>query len=305
MFPVVNPEFRASPVQRASFAREGFVQLQSFLTRDFVGYVRAKITDQMTTMSEEQRGFSRMGYDLFREDPVVTQLIGDPSFADALTQLTQHSLFFAQAVGFELEKNKHHGFPWHIGTQSFGYQRAQDYGCSIWIPLDPIVGAEQGGGMSYVPEDLLSGQFMYDQVDPAIDLGLAAMAAQGELTFEEFIELRHGILNSPAMTTLLGMLCRSDDFAPGDALLFNKRVIHCSNPLEEGPMPSRCAFVMRFVEIDSRYDARRARGLELPRVHFGIPPQSNFHLEVCQEDGERISESRYFPHPERHRLLRR
>ncbi|MBV1860583.1 MAG: phytanoyl-CoA dioxygenase family protein [Nannocystaceae bacterium] len=302
MFPPVNPNFRLSSALGTSFAQNGFVQLQSFFTRDFVGYIRSKIIDQMATLSEEQRGFSRIGYDLFRDDPVVTQLLSEPNFAQTLTGLTEHSLFFTQGVGFELERNKHHGFPWHIGTQSFGYQRSQDYGCSLWLPLDPIVDKEQGGGMSYVPEHFVSGQFMYDHVDPAIDHSLCKMDSRGGLTFQDFIELRHGVLNSPAMTTLFETLCRADDFAPGDALLFNKRVIHCSNPLRDGPLPSRAAFVMRFVDIDSRYDARRADGLELPRVLFGVPPQSNFHLEVCQQDGERISDSPYFAAPQRHRL---
>ena len=302
MSPAVHPDFRSSPALATAFARDGFVPLRGLFTSDFVGYIRSKIVEQMARLSEAQRGFSRIGYDLFRDDPVLGELLCETRFADALTRLTEHALFFTQAVGFELEKNKHHGFPWHIGTQSFGYQRAQDYGCSLWIPLDPIVAAQQGGGMSYVPEHFVSGQFMYDHVDPAIDHSLRVLGDRGALGFEDFIELRHGVLNSPAMVTLFETLCRSDDFAPGDALLFNKRVIHCSNPLTEGPLPSRAAFVMRFVDIDARYDARRARGLEIPRELFGTAPQSDFHLEVCRNDGDRISDSPYFTDPRRNRL---
>ncbi|XXX74465.1 hypothetical protein WMF30_43140 [Sorangium sp. So ce134] len=307
MFEVINGEFRLRGAHVSSFRRDGFVKLASFLSLELVQYIKSKIKGRMTLLSEGQNGFKRVGYDIFEDDAVVEALLGHDVFVETLTTLADRSLFFAQGLGFELEKNKHHGFPWHIGTQSFGYQRASDYGCSMWVPLDPIDTAGQGGGMSYVPERIVSGQFMYDHVDPAIDATLAELAKdeQEPLTLQEFIELRHGILNSPAMTKLLDANRRSDDFDLGDVLFFNKRVIHSSEMLTEGPLETRCAFVMRFIGLDARYDKRRAMGLEFPRSYFGHKPQSNFHLDVCREDGEIICESPYFRNGERRRLAMR
>jgi len=304
MFDVVDSQFSLSDAHVRSFRRDGFVKLSSFLTVEFVRYIRSRITDRMALLDEGQIGFKRVGYDIFEDDPAVEELLSREIFARSLTLLTGRHLFFAQGLGFELEKNKHNGFPWHIGTQSFGYQRAGDYGCSMWVPLDPIDTAGQGGGMSYVPEHIVSGQFMYDFVDPAIDSTLVEMVKEEEcLSLQEFAELRHGILNSPAMTKLLDFNRRSDDFKLGDVLFFNKRVIHASELLGEGPLQTRCAFVMRFIGMDSRYDRRRALGLEFPRSQFGHKPQSEFHLNVCKEDGELISESPYFRNQARRRLL--
>lgn len=307
MFHVVDQDFRLGDEHLSSFRQNGFVKLESFLSTELVQYIKSRITDQMALLDKAQTGFNRVGYDIFDDDDVVHALLQHPTFADALTRLADRSLFFSQGLGFELQKNKHSGFPWHIGTQSFGYQRASDYGCSMWVPLDPIDNSAQAGGMSYVPEHIISGQFMYDHIDPAIDKAVEEMAAEEDgLSFQDFIELRHGILNSPAMARLLEHHCWTDDFELGDVLFFNKRVVHASNPLlDGGPLEYRCAFVMRFVDIDSRYDKRRALGLEFPRNQFGQKPQSDFHLDVCKDDGQLISESPYFRSPERRKLVKR
>lgn len=306
MFDVVDQRFRLNDEQFASFRKNGFVKLESFLSTEFIQYIKSRITDQMALLDKANTGFNRVGYDIFDDDAAVHALLEHATFAETLTRLTDRSLFFTQGIGFELQKNKHSGFPWHIGTQSFGYSHASDYGCSMWVPLDPIDNSAQAGGMSYVPEHIISGQFMYDHVDPAIDRALADMAEEEDgLTFQDFIELRHGILNSPAMARLLEHHCWTDDFQPGDVLFFNKRVVHASNVLLDGPMEYRCAFVMRFVDIDARYDKRRALGLEFPRNQFGQKPQSDFHLNVCQDDGQIISESPYFRSRERRKLVKR
>lgn len=295
-----NSRFILSDHDKVNFRENGFVPLRNFLSLKFVDHIRSRIKHVMRLLDENQRGFKRVGYDILEQDEFVEALLAEHVFSDTLTQLTGCSLFLTQGVGFELEKNKHHGFPWHIGTQSFGYQRANDYGCSLWVPLAPVVNAKQGGGMSYVPEHIISGKFMYEYIDPAIDQSLLILAEESEeLTIQEFSELRHGILNSPAMITLLECHRRCDDFDLGDALFFNKNVIHASEPLRDGELESRCAFVMRFISLDSRYDKKRAFGLEFPRSYFGHVPQSNFHIEVCKNDGDLICKSDYFTAPKK------
>ena len=154
--------------------------------------------------------------------------------------------------------------------------------------------------MSYVSESKVSGKFMYDFIDPAIDQLLEAYeeSAPNQLSMDEFATIRHGALNSPAMEHLLDFHKQVDDFELGDVLLFNKNVIHASEPLENGPITTRCAFVMRFIDIKSTYDQKRAKGLEFPRKYFGIPQKSNFHMEVCQLNGDSICQSEFFKNRE-------
>lgn len=309
MLLAMNQDFCLSLGQIQAFRRDGFVKLERVLTTEFVEHLQVKLDASMLSLDAEQTLFKRMGYDILEADPVVISLLRDRCFRKVLNALTERTLFFTQGIGFEIEKNKHLGFPWHICAQSFGFLRASDYGCSLWAPLDPIRVCGQGGGMQYVSESVISGQFMFDYVDPAIDRTLADIAdaeaaanSEPSLTLDEFSELRHGILNSPAMMRLLEATCHRDDFEPGDALLFNKRVIHASEMLAEGPIARRRAFVMRFVDADARYDKRRAHALEFPRKYFGRPPQSTFHLDVCTEDGQLIADSQYFRNPEDRKL---
>ena len=85
-----------------------------------------------------------------------------------------------------------------------------------------------------------------------------------------------------------------DDFKLGDILLFNKNVIHRSIKLEEGKLESRGAFVMRFISQSSSYDLKRALSLDFPRKLFDYSGCTTFHLDVCQNDGDIISTSKYF-----------
>ena len=38
-----------------------------------------------------------------------------------------------------------------VGVQSFGYQYAEDYGCTLWIPLHPIDTKGSGGEWPMFP----------------------------------------------------------------------------------------------------------------------------------------------------------
>ncbi|ANS44776.1 phytanoyl-CoA dioxygenase family protein [Serratia inhibens] len=292
----INNNFKLTDYDVAQFNKNGFVVLRSFLSTALISHIKDSITEHLRLLDENQTGFKRVGYDIFEQDQAIKSLLADDRFSGTLTTLANRSLFYTQGLGFQIEKEKHTGFPWHIGTQSFGYQRGEDFGCSMWVPLAKIDTERQGGGMSYVPEHIISGKFMYTDIDPAIDQMMRELAEmdRDSLDLEDYIELRHSILNSPALSALLEYYKHTDSFNLGDVLLFNKNVIHVSEPLLEGEIATRTAFVMRFVDIDSRYDETRARGLDFPMTYFGHPPSSDFHAKVSEKDGELIRESKLF-----------
>ncbi len=306
MIRTIDERFQMTEEHIEHFNKSGFVVLRSFLSSSLISHINEAISNHLRLLDENQTGFKRVGYDIFEGDAQIDALLADHQFSETLTALSGRSLFYTQGLGFQIEKEKHTGFPWHIGTQSFGYQRGTDFGCSMWVPLVEIDTERQGGGMSYVPEDAISGQFMYTDIDPAIDGMMSALAENDReaLNLEDYVELRHSILNSPALSSLLEYYKVTDSFGLGDVLLFNKNVIHVSEPLEDGEIESRTAFVMRFVDIDSRYDQRRANGLDFPMIHFDRPPSSNFHSRVCHKDGDLIRESKLFSNAARRTLVK-
>lgn len=103
--------------------------------------------------------FSGLKFDICTDQ--VLDLIRQNGFVRMMQDLTGRRFFFTQGIGFLLVKLKDRGLPWHIGIQSFGFQRTNDFGCSLWVPLDPIVHDQQGGGMTYVSTSHLSGRFLY------------------------------------------------------------------------------------------------------------------------------------------------
>ena len=148
--------------------------------------------------------------------------------------------------------------------------------------------------MRYVPRDIISGEFMYDFIDPAVFRCMAERIANGGIEFDEYVALRDEPLNSPGIGRLLEYFSVEDDYELGDVLLFDKYVIHRSVPLGEGPLDIRDAFSLRFIADDSLYDLERARSIEIPRDHYGYAGPTKFHLEVCSVDGSKIVDSPYF-----------
>lgn len=218
-----------------------------------------------------------------------------PDFRKIMKSLTGRDMLYIQGLGFELKKNESKGFPWHIGTQSFGYQHWDDFGCTIWTPLAQINAQAQRGGMAYVPKNRVSGEFLYSHIDPSVfRLTEEKITNKEDFTVDQFVQLRDGPLNDPAMKALLDYYGVEDNFELGDALIFDKYVIHRSVMLEEGPLDYRIAFAMRFADSASTYDYQRAHALEIPRDHFKYSGPTRFHLNVADKEGMRLVDSPLF-----------
>ena len=289
-------DFRVTPQHVEQFQRDGFVKLSGFFNPNVVRTLLNRVEVEMSRAPDNFKSeFSRLKYDFETEKTDIYELIAQPYFRKALTALVQKDLFLTFELCFELEKNVSKGFPWHVGVQSFGYQVADEFGCTIWAALHPVRKSGQRGGMAYVPERVVSGRFIYDQIEPAIISTLEAKEQAGEkTTMDDYFAMRSGILNSPTMGEILKNHQVEDDFEPGDVLVFNKYVVHRSIMLEDGPLPKRAAFVMRFVEDGLHYDLQRARNLEYPAEKYGHKAFTRSHMEIGLPDGALLTDSEYF-----------
>lgn len=287
-----------------SFRRHGFLKLKGIFSDDLVEHMRRLSTAQVVPPSDNYgSGFSKLKYDVGNDDPVILALMSDPAFAENMTKLAGSSLFFTQGLGFELEKNKSTGFPWHVGTQSFGFQRREDLGFTIWTPLCPIDPQGQRGGMKYLSKEVLSGEFVYQHINMLPAYMKAEIAAGKDVTFDDFGELKNSLLNSPSMTALLDHYATEDAFEPGDALLFDKYVLHRSVPLGDGPLASRLAYALRFSSIDAVYDKPRVEALAFPRHAFNYDAASAYNDVVGENDGDSVYKSPYFDETREARTL--
>ncbi|MDO6704951.1 phytanoyl-CoA dioxygenase family protein [Photobacterium sp. 1_MG-2023] len=293
---LINKNFIVTDSDVKKFQKEGFLLLKGIYSQEFVETIKAKIDSDITAPSDKyQAGFSRIAFDLFEGDETISSLMTEKKFREIMNKLSGKELLYTQGLGFELKKNDSKGFPWHIGTQSFGYQRAEDFGCTIWTPLVSIDNTKQQGGMAYVPKSKISGEFLYDDVDPVVfEMTQKKIEANEEISLEEFVHLRDGPLNDEAMKKILDFYAVQDDFELGDALIFDKHVIHRSVFLKDGEIEARAAFVMRFVCSESKYDKKRALNLEIPRKHFNYKGPTRFHLDVCDEENDLIKNSKLF-----------
>jgi Phytanoyl-CoA dioxygenase (PhyH) len=292
---ILNEQFVLTEQHVEDYAKKGFVLLRDFFPLEMIEYLRARVSEQLETPTDNyQKGFDKLRYDLCEGDDTIYELLAKPLFRDVMWKLTGKRLFFTQGVGFGLKKQVSTGFSWHIESQSFGFHRMEDYATTLWAPLHPIDTNGQRGGMRYVPKSIISGDFMYSDIDPAVFRCIQERIDNGGIPFDEYVALRDEPLNSSGMRNLLEYYAVEDDFQLGDVLLFDKAVLHRSVKLEDGPLDVRDAFSLRFIDEDSTYDRHRAHMIEIPRNYYGYAGPTKFHLEICKDDGERIVDSAFF-----------
>lgn len=294
-FLMLATEFKLTDDDVAFFKKHGFIRLKKIFSDATVERMQKLCKPAVVPPAGHYgAGFSKLKYDIGNDDSYILDLMQDRGFAQVLHDLTGQNLFFTQGLGFELEKNKSTGFPWHVGTQSFGFQHIDDYGCTLWTPLTKISTRGQRGGMAYVPTDVLSGAFVYEHINMLPEFIRAKLEEGATYEFKDFSNLKNNLLNSPEMTELLNYFSLEDDFELGDTFLFDKYVIHRSVKLEDGLIDSRLAYAMRFSSIEAKYDKNRVSALEYPRRLFNYDVSSAFNDEVCSVDGESVFESKYF-----------
>ena len=304
-------KFLVTGKHKEQFQRDGFVKLDGFYSPEVVSTLLDRVEGEMAGGGSGQLQtnaiFNRSTYDFEAEKTDVYELLERPYFRRSVTELVGHDLFLTFEMCFELEKNVSKGFPWHVGMQSFGYQFAEEPAYTLWAPLHPVDPGGQRGGMAYVPENVISGFFAY-RLEPVIVSTMETKERAGvRTTVLDYFKLRNGILNSPTMLEVLEAHQVEDDFQPGDALLFNKNVVHRSIMLGEGPLPKRAAYVMRFVDAQSHYDLQRARTLQFAEEQYGhgafpYRPLTRQHIEISEagaQDGDLLAECVYFDNRDR------
>lgn len=292
---MIETSFALSESDVNSFRETGFLKLKNIFSSKVIAHLQALSSGQVTAPSDNYgSGFSRLKYDVGNDDPGVLELVSDVRFKEIMLTLCGEPVFFTQGLGFELQKNKGSGFPWHVGTQSFGFQRQNDLGYTIWTPLSPIDPKGQRGGMAYVPRNKLSGEFVYQHINLLPEYIRHRIESGHDVDFNFFSTIKNNLLNSDTMGPLLDFYGQEDSFELGDALIFDKHVMHRSIPLGEGPLESRLAYALRFSSTSALYDKRRTENLAYPRSLFDYDVGSPFNDEVCSQDGESIYYSPYF-----------
>jgi ectoine hydroxylase-related dioxygenase (phytanoyl-CoA dioxygenase family) len=264
------------------FHKHGFLVLRNLISQDAVrAFKETNGESQLQNSSSSSYGdFARLGYNL--HSSILEEVYSSPDLANLLNQLTCRNLRFTQAMGFELKPNKT-GFNWHVGVQAFHYIMPDDFACSLWIPLDRVDTKDQHGGMAYVSRSVYSAseyfRLVYQLVQQENITDLLTPQAFDDSQYASNLE-----------SVILEKNKIEDDFEPGDAFLFDKFVWHRSCALREGPMPSRMAFVLRFIDEKSRFSRKFLEGLDVSREKFGKPLQTLYGYRFSElQDGELLS----------------
>ncbi|MCA9689887.1 MAG: hypothetical protein KC636_09775 [Myxococcales bacterium] len=274
-----------------SFARDGFTHLAGFARPELIALLTA-IADETVERPDPARSsygndFSGLTYSAHTR-ALSQALTGSRELASALGEITGKELAVTQGIVFEIAPGKR-GFHWHFGLISFCFLHPCDFGCSLWIPLDPVDPAAQHGGMAYVSKDYLGGDFrpMARTIESAMrgdrEQQLALREIERQYMTEGTIIPRHQV-------SLLEQHRVEQAFEVGDALLFDKWIYHRSCALQGGARASRRAFVIRFVDAQARYSRELLTGVHAMLAGTGSKAPEIFELEDL-ETGDRIASS--------------
>jgi len=301
---MIDRKFELTSLDVDKFKEDGYLVLRNFFSERTIEHFQ-RLAEENIQRPETNygSGFSKLNYDIGNNDEQIFDLIQNSHFKDTLYKLTNRELIFTQGLAFELEKNKSSGFPWHVGTQSFGFHQKDDFACTIWIPFCEINANEQRGGMAYVSKKHMSGEFVYQYINLIPD-HLKKKKESEDINFEYFSRTKNNILNLPEISGVLTHYASEDHFSIKDAIIFDKYVIHRSVKLEEGSIDKRVAFALRFADVESKYDSFRANQLEYPKHAFNYEGSSDFNTIVCKEDGQPIIDSHLFKDNLQKRIVR-
>jgi hypothetical protein len=287
-----------SAEDQAYFDKHGFLKLKGILTPLAVDALREVAEERVAAAASigatYGETFSRLSYGLASAE-VFKAIYTSRQFRKTIGELLKTRIIATECNGFEMQPGRS-GFPWHYGSLSFRFVRPEDMAWSIWIPLDKIDPADQGGGMAYVSQDTMSCAFNYQ-----MSAMLAEMKAKDQ-PIDEITEALDRVFGfqGPLATDLFERHATEDAFDVGDAFIFNKNVWHRSSPLKEGPMKRRLAVNMRFVDWRARLDMERytgesetGGGLGLG-VNFGSQKQTSYGSQFDDiPNGGFLRESRH------------
>ena len=280
-----------------AFRRQGFIKLKGFLSEHAIQSLkqaaRSKVISARESKSAYGDSFSRLTYDLGTTD-AVKNIYSSIAFRTALVTLIGHPLIMTESQSFELTPHKE-GFAWHYDSLSFRYIRPQDAAFSVWIPLDPIDNSGQGGGMAYLAEDIYSAKANFQMAS------LLSRKMVAGVSVEDFSAHLRAVFQTPSLLTdLFEAYKTQDDFEVGDVLLFTKSMWHRSEPLLPGPLATRLAVTMRFLDWRSRLDKTMFEGESESGggvgmgVNWGRPTQTAYGSQFIDiNDGEEIRTSTY------------
>ena len=274
--------------QKREFKEKGYLQLKNFVPKEIIEYLAQKVDEELVANKDEFGAqLNRLKYNFLSDDAKVLDFVNTADFQRTLGGLTEKDLFYIQGIGFEIKEKYDSGFPWHIGKGSFTYQFLEDYGCTLWIPLAKINTKKQHGGMAYVPKNVISGEFAYQLFQGSFQY------LSRETDMETAKKKYYDMNKLSSIEDFLEFYKVEDDFELGDALLFDKYVLHRSNMLYEGEIKKRSAFVMRFIDVNSRFDQKRVDNYNAISQVAGIKSNSKLNESLSLKDGDLIIKSSY------------
>lgn len=201
-----------------------------------------------------------LGRGVFMQQDLLAWLAREEVFKLLSLEINE-DLSLANNMAFEIDTEKKSGLAWHAGIYSFSYIPLATNAWTIWIPLDPIT-ADQRGGLQLVSTSDLDGSYIYQLADDYYYKSLL-QAKQKNLIGEKYVDwvskFDHPFQKIDACLSqeLDSSQIYEPWLMPGDALIFDKFVVHRSSPFLPGNLRRRRGIALRVIPSLSVFDRKR------------------------------------------------
>ena len=280
----------------AAYRRDGFVKVAGLFTKEVLDKMRPLAVEKESVDFEPKglatEALSNLGrlYKLAKniglDRETMIEICTDPIFIKVREQLSPIRWAYTMSLLTSLDIGTR-GLNWHFGVDSFNFVGPDQDGITFWIPLDPIDPSQQGGGMAYVSEEVYSGRNTVKLLYQFISrYRTDANRLRDLFAFEKaYRQVAEPVLEENRV---------EDSFQPGDALIFNRHIYHRTSQLLPGPIATRHAFVLRFIDDTARYDPEFYRTMKAFAEMTGWFPPSKFGLSLADsgmQPGARVLDS--------------
>ncbi|WP_145723044.1 phytanoyl-CoA dioxygenase family protein [Mesorhizobium tianshanense] len=286
------------PLEKSErFKENGFIKIEGLLSPACIQALREAALLHVRSASDFDTNygseFKRLTYGL-GQTGVLRRIYTANSFRKIVVSLIGNPLIMSEGLALELRKGET-GFTWHYDSVSFRFIRPIDPGYSIWIPLNNIDPDRDGGGMAYIPENLLSGVFNYQ-----LSSLLSKKISKGDDISAMSSSLQKVFSTSSLLKEIFEENKVEDEFSLGDVLLFTKSVWHRTSPLKQSGPNSRLAVAIRLLDWRSRLDSGMFEGETHSGggmgmgVNWGNPKQTIYGSQFVDiADGDELRNSRF------------
>jgi len=287
-----------------TFQREGAIVLRNLIKPQAIEQIRQTLDQfaQKPPLGFPSR-YKRIAHNLQNHTDIFNAMTSSEELGKIIEALTGRQLLLTQVFGMENEPSPEVATKWHYDQTSCGFISTDTQAYVFWFPLIKIEKTGQGGGIVWVPENVMNAKtkltkwenYYLDLYDLKLECGEKYEALNKQYNYST----KYGLdwLSDDDFKTLDDNAIEPN-FNIGDAFLMNRNVYHKTALFREGALDTRVVCAMRFIDAEAKLSRKLFEGLRIQaRIEHRILPNICITNLLDLAEGDKVASSKYANKP--------